>query len=62
MTSLLADNGLSLILLKLKKQRSSDEEWMLYINELDILIKNNASVLLPNSMKMLADGKMHLSS
>lgn len=56
-----AHNGLYQILLAMKYLRSSDEEWMLFVNELDKLLQNNGSVLSFTAMNMPTDWKAHLS-
>lgn len=56
-----AHNGLYQILLAMKYLRSSDEEWMLFVNELDKLLQNNGGVLSFTAMNMPTDWKSHLS-
>lgn len=56
-----AHNGLYQILLAMKYLRSSDEEWMLFVDELDKLLQNNGSVLSLTAMNMPTDWKAHLS-
>ena len=56
-----AHNGLYQILLAMKYLRSSDEEWMLFVDELDKLLRNNGSVLSLTAMNMPIDWKEHLS-
>lgn len=56
-----AHNGLYQILLAMKYLRSSDKEWMLFVNDLDKLIQNNSSVLSFTAMNMPADWMAHLS-
>ena len=60
-TPLPAHNGLYQILLAMKYLRSSDIEWMLFVNELVKLIENNSSVLNLSAMNMPTDWKVHLS-
>ena len=60
-TPLPAHNGLYQILLAMKYLRSSDIEWMLFVNELVKLIENNSSVLNLAAMNMPTDWKVHLS-
>ena len=45
----------------MKYLRSSDEEWMLFVDELDKLLQNNGSVLSLTAMNMPTDWKAHLS-
>lgn len=56
-----AHNGLYQILLAMKYLRSSDEEWRLFVNELDKLIQNNSSVISFAAMNMPTDWKEYLS-
>ena len=56
-----AHNGLYQILLAMKYLRSSDEEWTLFVDELDKLLHNNVSVLSLTAMNMPIDWKVHLS-
>ena len=56
-----AHNGLYQILLAMKYLRSSDEEGMLFVDELDKLLRNNGSVLSLTAMNMPIDWKVHLS-
>lgn len=56
-----AHNGLYQILLAMKYLRSSDEEWMLFVNELDKLFQNNSSVISLTAMNFPTDWKTHLS-
>lgn len=55
-----AHNGLYQILLAMKYLRSSDEEWILFVNELDKLLQNNGGVLSFTAMNMPTDWKAHL--
>lgn len=55
-----AHNGLYQILLAMKYLRSSDEEWILFVNELDKLLQNNGGVLSFTAMNMPTDWKVHL--
>ncbi len=54
-------NGLYQILLAMKYLRSSDEEWTVFVNELDTLFQNNSSVISLTAMNLPPDWKTHLS-
>lgn len=56
-----AHNGLYQILLAMKYLRSSDEEWTAFVDELDVLIQNNSSVISLVAMNLPTDWKAHLS-
>ena len=56
-----AHNGLYQNLLAMKYLRSSGEEWMRFVNELDKLIQNHSNVLSLTAMNMPTDWKAHLS-
>ena len=46
----------------MKYLKSSDIEWMLFVNELVKLIENNSSVLNLAAMNMPTDWMVHLSA
>lgn len=54
-------NGLYQILLAMKYLRSSDEEWTLFVDELNKLLQNNSSVISLAAMNLPTDWKAHLS-
>ena len=54
-------NGLYQILLAMKYLRPSDEEWAVFVNELDTLFKNNSSIISYAAMNLPPDWKMHLN-
>ncbi|OUP49627.1 Abi family protein [Lachnoclostridium sp. An181] len=56
-----AHNGLYQILLAMKYLRSSDEEWIIFVDEFDKLIQNNSSVISLVAMNLPTDWKAHLS-
>lgn len=56
-----AHNGLYQILLAMKYLKSSDEEWTAFVDELDVLIQNNSSVISLVAMNLPTDWKAHLS-
>lgn len=55
-----AHNGVYQILLAMKYLRSSDEEWTLFVDELDKLIQNNSRVISLTAMNLPIDWKIHL--
>lgn len=56
-----AHNGLYQILLAMKYLRSSDEEWTLFVDEIDKLFQNNSRVISLAAMNLPTDWKAHLS-
>ncbi len=56
-----AHNGVYQILLAMKYLRSSDEEWTLFVDELDKLIQNSSRVISLTAMNLPTDWKIHLS-
>ena len=56
-----AHNGLYQILLAMKYLRSSDEEWTLFVDKLDMLLQNNKDVISLTAMNLPTDWKVHLS-
>lgn len=56
-----AHNGLYQILLSMKYLRSSNEEWMEFVDKLSSLIHNIKSVISLAAMNFPADWKTHLS-
>ena len=56
-----AHNGLYQILLAMKYLRSSDEEWKLFVDEIDKLFQNNSNVISLAAMNLPTDWKAHLS-
>lgn len=56
-----AHNGLYQILLAMKYLRSSDEEWMIFVEEFDKLIQNNSTVISLAAMNLPPDWRAHLS-
>lgn len=56
-----AHNGLYQILLAMKYLRSSDEDWTVFLNELNKLFQNNSSVISLAAMNLTKDWKEHLS-
>ena len=56
-----AHNGLYQILLAMKYLRSSDEEWVVFVDAFDKLIQNNSDVVSLKAMNLPTDWKMHLS-
>lgn len=54
-------NGLYQILLAMKYLRSSDEEWTVFVDELDKLIQKNDTVINLFAMNFPEDWKTHLS-
>lgn len=60
-TPLPAHNGLYQILLAMKYLRSSNEEWTVFVGELEKLFQNNSSIISFAAMNLPADWKAHLS-
>ena len=56
-----AHNGLYQILLAMKYLRSSDEEWTVFVDEFDKLIKNNSGIISLRAMNLPIDWKDHFS-
>ena len=56
-----AHNGLYQILLAMKYLRSSDEEWIVFVDAFDKLIQNNSDVVGLTAMNLPTDWKDHLS-
>lgn len=56
-----AHNGLYQILLAMKYLRSSDEEWMIFVDGFDKLIQNNSTVISLAAMNLPTDWRSHLS-
>ena len=56
-----AHNGLYQILLAMKYLRSSDEEWIVFVDAFDKLIQNNSDVVGLTVMNLPTDWKDHLS-
>ena len=56
-----AHNGLYQILLAMKYLRSSDEEWVVFVDAFDKLIQNNSDVVSLKAMNLPTDWKTHLS-
>lgn len=56
-----AHNGLYQILLAMKYLKSSDEEWTVFVDELNTLLQNNSGVISLTAMNFPADWKAHLS-
>lgn len=56
-----AHNGLYQILLAMKYLRSTDAEWMNFVEELDKLLKRNSAVISLTAMNLPTDWKAHLS-
>lgn len=56
-----AHNGLYQILLAMKYLRASDEEWTVFVAELEELFRNNSSVISFTAMNLPVDWKTHLS-
>ena len=56
-----AHNGLYQILLVMKYLRSSDEEWIVFVDAFDKLIQNNSDVVGLTAMNLPTDWKDHLS-
>lgn len=56
-----AHNGLYQILLAMKYLRSSDEEWTVFVDEFDKLIKNSSGIINLAAMNLPSDWKAHLS-
>jgi abortive infection bacteriophage resistance protein len=54
-------NGLYQILLAMKYLRSSDEEWTVFVDNLNTLFQNNSSVISLAAMNFPTDWKVHLS-
>ena len=54
-------NGLYQILLAMKYLRSSDEEWKVFVGELEELFQNNIDVINFMAMNFPTDWKAHLS-
>jgi len=54
-------NGLYQILLAMKYLRSSDEEWIDFVGELEALFQKNSGVISLTAMNFPADWKAHLS-
>ena len=45
----------------MKYLRSSDEEWMIFVEEFDKLIQNNSTVISLAAMNLPPDWRAHLS-
>ena len=45
----------------MKYLRSSDEEWMVFVDEFENLIKNNSGIISLTAMNLPTDWKAHLS-
>ena len=56
-----AHNGVYQILLAMKYLRSSDEEWIIFVDKFDKLIQNYSSVISLVAMNLPTDWKAHLS-
>ncbi len=56
-----AHNGLYQILLAMKYIRSSDEEWIVFVDEFDKLIQKNSDIIDITAMNLPTDWKTHLS-
>ena len=53
-------NGLYQVLLAMKYLRASDEEWIVFVRELDNLLQENVSVINPAAMNLPKDWSNHL--
>lgn len=56
-----AHNGLYQILLAIKYLRSSDDEWIVFVDEFDKLIQKNTSIIGLTAMNLPTVWKAHLS-
>lgn len=54
-------NGLYQILLAMKYLRASDDEWTVFVSELEELFQNNSNVISFTAINLPADWKAHLS-
>lgn len=55
------NNGLYQILLSMKYLRSSDEDWVDFVDKLTVLLQNNSGVISLAAINFPIDWKQHLS-